>query len=53
MKVAITTIARPIITVWLMPSMIEGIASGSCTLTRVWAVVEPKARAASTVSAET
>ena len=53
MKVAITTMPSPIITVWLTPIMIEGMARGSCTLSRIWAVVEPKARAASTASAET
>jgi len=37
--------------VWLTPSMIEGFAIGSCTLRRVWRVVDPNESATSRVVA--
>ena len=40
-------------TAWLMPIMIDGRASGSRTLTRVWRKVEPNDRADSTASGGT
>ena len=36
--------------VWLIPAMMEGMASGSCTLNKSWRFVEPKVWAASTRS---
>ena len=53
MKVASTTSASAIMTDWLMPIMIDGMASGSLTLTRSWMPVEPNERAASTISGST
>ena len=50
---AMITIASTIMIIWLIASVIAGRARGSCTLLRVWARVEPKARAASTVSGAT
>ncbi|MEZ4584064.1 MAG: hypothetical protein R3A10_20915 [Caldilineaceae bacterium] len=45
--------ASTIMIVWLTPIMIDGWASGSCTLKSVWRGVAPNATAASTVSAAT
>ena len=41
------------ITVWLMPAMMLGAASGSCTLRRVWPRVAPNALDASVASPST
>ena len=50
---AITSIAMPNMMVWLSPSMITGIASGSFTRHRSCHRVQPQQVAASTTSPET
>ena len=44
---AITTIDSDSMMVWLMPAMMVGSASGSCTLKSFWRLEDPKASAAS------
>ncbi|MNT72758.1 hypothetical protein D3C72_2113900 [compost metagenome] len=50
---ATTTMASAIMMVWLMPVMMVGSASGSCTLNSFWPLEEPKASAASSTSRST
>ena len=52
-SVAITTIPKAIITVWLMPAMMEGTANGNCTFVSVCRFVAPNIFAASTADAGT
>ena len=52
-RAAITSIAIANMMVWLSPSMMTGIASGSFTRHRSWPRVQPKQVAASTTSAGT
>ena len=50
---AMTTIERANMVVWLIPAIIVGRATGTCTLNNNWEGVAPKERAASTISGET
>ena len=50
---AMVTIARAIMVVWLIPAIMVGSAIGTCTLVRSWKGVVPKERAASTASLDT
>ena len=52
-RLAIVTMARAIIVVWLMPAIMVGKAIGICTLISTCRGAAPKERAASTVSADT
>ncbi len=49
----ITIIARAIIVVWLIPTIMEGFARGSCTSNSICFFVAPNALAASTASIST
>ncbi len=50
---AMTTIDRAIMVVWLMPAMMLGSASGSCTPNSCWRRLAPKAVMASITSRST
>ncbi|MNR45118.1 hypothetical protein D3C85_1639360 [compost metagenome] len=50
---AMTTIARAIMMVWLMPAMIDGNANGNWTFFSFCQLDEPKASAHSSISAST
>ncbi len=50
---AMTTMARAIMIVWLMPAMMVGSASGICTFFSFCQFDEPKASAASSTSLST
>ena len=50
---ATTTIESAIMVVWLMPAMIVGSASGSCTPNSCWRRLAPNASDASTTSRST